>query len=64
MKAGMFLVLLVFLSLYGGMHFYIYRKTAAAVSCNQGLLLVTLVVLLMAPLMAELKSCNTRAGRP
>jgi hypothetical protein len=54
MKAGMFLLISIFLSLYGGMHFYIYKKTIAAVSCNPGLLLCVLLLLLTAPLMAEL----------
>jgi len=54
MKAGMFLVISIFLSLYGGMHYYIYRKTIAAVSCSHGLLLCALALLLVAPLVAEL----------
>ncbi len=54
MKAGMFLVLGIFISLYGGMHYYIYKKTIAAVPMSPALLLWTLVFLLMAPLMAEL----------
>jgi len=54
MKAGMFLVISIFLSLYGGMHYYIYRKTIAAVPCSHGLLLSVLLLLLLAPLMAEL----------
>lgn len=54
MKAGMFLVISIFLSLYGGLHYYIYRKTIAAVPCSHGLLLSVLFLLLLAPLMAEL----------
>lgn len=54
MKAGMFLVISIFLSLYGGMHYYIYRKTIAAVPCSHGLLLCTFALLLVAPLVAEL----------
>ena len=54
MKAGMFLVISIFLSLYGGMHYYIYRKTIAAVPCSHGLLLCAFVLLLVAPLVAEL----------
>jgi len=54
MKAGMFLVISIFLSLYGGMHYYIYRKTIAAVPCSHRLLLCAFVLLLVAPLVAEL----------
>ena len=54
MKAGMFLVISIFLSLYGGMHYYIYRKTIAAVPCSHGLLLCAFGLLLVAPLAAEL----------
>jgi predicted MPP superfamily phosphohydrolase len=54
MKAGMFLVISIFLSLYGGMHYYVYRKTIAAVPCSHGLLLCAFALLLLAPLVAEL----------
>ena len=50
----MFLVISIFLSLYGGMHYYIYRKTIAAVPCSHGLLLCAFALLLVAPLVAEL----------
>ena len=50
----MFLVISIFLSLYGGMHYYVYRKTIAAVPCSQGLLLCAFGLLLVAPLVAEL----------
>jgi hypothetical protein len=54
MKAGMFLVISIFLSLYGGMHYYIYRKTIAALPCGHGLLLCAFALLLVAPVAAEL----------
>jgi len=50
----MFLVISIFLSLYGGMHYYIYKKTIAAVPCSHGLLLCAFALLLVAPLVAEL----------
>ena len=54
MKVGMFLVISIFLSLYGGMHYYVYKKTLAAVPCSHGLLLGAFTLLLFAPLAAEL----------
>ncbi len=54
MKAGIFLFIAVFLSLYGAMHLYIYKKTVAAVPCSPTMLLWALLFLLLAPLTAEL----------
>lgn len=50
----MFVVISFFLTLYGGMHFYLFRKTVAAFSVSPGLLLVVLTFLLLAPLVAEI----------
>lgn len=50
----MFVVISIFLTLYGGMHFYILRKTVAAFSVSSGPLLVVLIFLLLAPLVAEI----------
>lgn len=50
----MFVVIGIFLTLYGGMHFYIFRKTVAALSVGPGPLLVVLTLLLLAPLVAEI----------
>jgi hypothetical protein len=54
MKAAMFVVISIFLTLYGGMHYYIFRKTAAALPLSHGLLAAALCLLLLAPLAAEL----------
>ena len=54
MKAGMFLVIILFLTLYGGLHCYIYKKAILVLSCSEGLLLLVLGLLLVAPLFAEL----------
>lgn len=54
MKAGMFLIISIFLALYGGLHYYIYKKAIIVVACSNGLLLSVLGLLLLAPLLAEL----------
>ncbi len=54
MKAGMLVVISVFLALYGGMHYYIYRKAACLVPGCEGPLLWTLLLLFVAPLAAEI----------
>jgi len=53
LEGNVFVVISVFLTLYGGMHFYIFRKTVAAFSMSPGPLLVALTFLLLAPLVAE-----------
>lgn len=50
----MFVIISLFLALYGGMHFAIYKKTVAVVSLSHGLLASALALLLLAPLLAEL----------
>lgn len=52
--SALFVVISIFLTLYGSMHFYLFRKTIAAFPVHHGLLLVTLMFLLLAPLVAEL----------
>ena len=54
MKAGIILVVSVFLALYGGMHYALYKKALPFAAGCRGSLLVVLGLLLAAPLLAEL----------
>jgi predicted MPP superfamily phosphohydrolase len=53
MKAGMLLVVSVFLGAYGGLHYYIYRKAVLVLSSGHGFLALLLALLVLAPLLAE-----------
>ena len=54
MKAGIFLVISVFLIAYGGLHYYIYKKAILVFSSGHWLILTLLGILVVAPILTEL----------
>ena len=53
MKAGVFLFLAIFLTVYGGLNYAIYRKAILVLPSGHPALLAVLVCLVLAPLLAE-----------
>jgi hypothetical protein len=51
MKAGLFMFLVIYLSIYGGMHVYIYRKMMPLIPSGRWLVIIVFCLLVAAPLL-------------